>query len=244
MKSLIITDMHGDDPVGLVEYHLARGVEKLVCLGDYDTPEVLRTVREFKIPKLLIVGNHEFHYVHSYGMARTSYMKFNAGFYADLWNQHPAERDFIKRAITHPTQQAGVLVSEKDGNRTIAYVHGSLLEQDTEDKDVTGFVWGRMKKIVSIKKNFAEMHRRKFNILFRGHDHVASVLSRANGDESKNPFIIEKDGYTNDKVLLDPNWLHIVNVGSFMNGEYMTFDDKTQEVEFHRDVYKFRRQGP
>lgn len=244
MKSLIISDMHGDNPRGIIDYHLSQGVEQLVCLGDYDTPEVLRAIRAIKIPKILIVGNHEFHYVHSYGMTRTSYMKFDAGFYADLWNQNPGEKDFVRKAITHPGQHSGVLVSHKVKDKTIAYVHGSLLEEDTEDPDVTGLVWGRMRKETSIRANFEEMTKRRFDILFRGHDHVASVLSMRRSSDTKRAYVIEHDGYMNDKISLSQGLLHIVNVGSFMNGEYITFDDKTLEVEFHRDVDRFRRQGP
>ena len=165
MKNLVITDMHGDNPQGVIEYHLARGVEKLVCLGDYDTPTVLRAIRNLPIPKIMIVGNHEYHYVHEYGLDQTGYMGMDAGGYVELWTRNPIEKEFIREAIRHPTHETGVLVSNKVHNRNIAYVHASLLESDTEDPDVPGFVWGRMKKADSIKRNFAEMDKRQIDIL-------------------------------------------------------------------------------
>ena len=234
--------MHGDDPRAVIEHHLANGVEKLVCLGDYDTPQVLKTIRKLKIPKILIVGNHDFHYVKRYGLTSRD-MKMDAGGYADLWNEHPAEKEFVQKAIAQPNQNAGILVSEKVRKRMLAYVHGSLLGNDTEDPDVPGFVWGRMRNADKIVANFTEMDRLGFEILFRGHDHVSAVFTRAKSDK-ENPYIMERDGYMHDRVLLKASGLHIVSVGAFYHGEYAVFDDKKMEVRFHRDVYQFKRQGP
>lgn len=244
MKSLIITDMHGKDPIGLVEYHVAKGVERLVCLGDYDIPQVLEKIRKLNMPKILLVGNHDYHHV-TYRDIKSKLMRLSREEYEDLWDDYPAEKDFIKEAIAKNTQDAGIIVTGKAGKRNLVYVHASLLDWDAEETGLP-HIWGRFVDESKIVENFRAMQKQNYDIMFKGHDHVSRVLTRAKTDTQENPVVLERgvSFEPNPKVLLGINSLHIVSVGAFYQGEYAIFDDKKAEVTFFRDAEEFRRQGP
>jgi len=224
MKYLIVSDMHGESPVDCIQREIKEnGIGKLVCLGDYDTPEVLREIRKIRIPKILTVGNHDLHYVYELGIS-SPIMKLSAPDYADLWNNNPQEKEFIEDAIAGRKKNAGLIVEANQGGRKIAYAHASLVDAGSPDSDVYGYVWQRLYTEEAVVMNFAKMIQENYWILFRGHDMGTSALA-LNKDK--------KIEYPNgEKIMLEPEKRYIITTGEFYYGNYVVFDSKEKTIEF------------
>jgi len=228
--------MHGLSPVKLVKREIKNnGVEKLVCLGDYDTPEVLRDIRRLKLPKVLIVGNHDFHYVHNLGI-RSENMHGSWEEYVKLWIKNPTEKSFIERAIKGNSIKrrntcSGLVVEDIFDRLKVSYSHASIVDGGSPVSEAPGYVWARFRDSLNILQNFVRMNERNIGIMFRGHDHISySGGVPINGlTEARNI----NDLFSMARaVVLDKNKRYIISVGAFIDAEYALFDTNSMRLEF------------
>lgn len=227
MKILLVSDMHGKNPSRLVKDMENRGVEKVVFLGDYDTPEILRETMQTELIKNFIVGNHDLHYIYEIRIdgktMEGSYLN-----YARQWDKNPSEKKFIENAIKGKSFNAGLTLEQKieDGGK-IAYCHGGIILKNSSEDEILDGLWQRMNSIENIKINFDKMEKQKYDILFRGHDHSASTIIL-------NGFNNQMGRTLDNKINLLKGNRYIVSIGSFYYGDYAIFDSKTREIE-HRN---------
>lgn len=225
MKILLVADMHGKRPLNFVRQMMDRKIEQVVFLGDYDTPEILRQIRQTDLMKSFVVGNHDLHYIYEMQIEGKTMEKSYID-YANLWDINFREKKFIEDAIRGKSFDAGLTIEQKieDGSK-IAYCHGGIIEKSSSESEIIKGIWQRMNSIESIRINFNKMKKQKYKILFRGHDHHSAtiVLNESNGLMGKS---IE-----NKIKLLNEN-RYIVSVGSFYYGNYAIFDSKNREIEY------------
>lgn len=227
MKTIFISDMHGQSPAFIVQREMKEsGIEKAVFLGDYDTPEVLREIRKLRLKKVFVVGNHDYHYMFGYGVS-SDMMQASADDYAQLWKRNPRERDFILNAIKRWTKSSGVIVEDKFNGEKAVYAHASLVDIDSCDRDVPDYVWNRIiRSNESMLLNFLRMKEKNYRFFFRGHDHYNVVFSSYDGNLGGSL------SSSADRQILETEKRHIISVGSFYYGDYALFDDRTGELEF------------
>ncbi len=229
--------MHGEDPSGLVEKEeKVSGINKAVFLGDYDTPDILRNLRNLKIKKKFIIGNHDLHYVYGLGIIGST-MKYSWEEYASLWNRNPKEKDFIEKAIIKTRRNSGLILEDKlESGEKIVYCHGGIVDSGSPDSDAPGYVWQRMYSKENALMNFLRMREKDYWTIFRGHDHSSFVI-----DFKEKLKKIEK--CFKNKITLAKNNLHIVNVGAFFNGDYALFDEDARILKFKNTGYGYRLRG-
>lgn len=255
MKSLLITDCHGRDPTKVIEREVKEsGIQKLVMLGDLDTPEVLRALQDVSqkhnLKFLYTPGNHENHYVRHFGISgeymriqeRGKWVPRSAGEYFGSWDASPKEKKFVLRAIDEVVENADLILKETIGERTIAYAHASLVDMGSPDSDVLGFVWARLidpdtkmyYNVNILKANFEKMIEDRISLFFRGHDHKQLITS-----ETKDNYI------ASPPALWAPYYLNtgspqIVTVGAFIEDFYAIFNEERMEIEFRLKDAKTR----
>jgi predicted phosphodiesterase len=226
MKTLIIADMHGKNPAGLVKQEQKESwIDDAVFLGDYDTPGVLRELRKLRIPKKFIVGNHDLHYVYELEIGGPT-MSLSWEEYSKLWDKNPKEKDFIEDSIVGRKKNAGLILEDRlETGKTICYCHGGIVDSGSPESDAPGYVWQRMYSDDNLMMNFLKMIEKNYWVLFRGHDHCSTVSSLR-----KKPAKL----YTRlgEKIKLEKSRLHIATVGAFFNGDYALFDSKTGILEY------------
>ena len=229
-KLLLIADMHGENPSGLVREEIKNsGIERVIFLGDYDTPAVLRELRKLRIPKKFLVGNHDYHFVNEMGISGQFMNGLSASDYFELWNDSPREKKFIEKEI----QRNPLLCLEEElPFGKVAYAHASLVDAGSPDSDAPGYVWGRMNDINQVLLNFAKMKEKNYSIFFRAHDHDLQGVLTFN-PKAENCF----EYLAGDRIRLQKSRRHIVNVGAFVGGSYTVFDDKSGDVHFWNTIY-------
>jgi predicted phosphodiesterase len=240
MRSLIITDLHHKHPQEIVESAMDLGIEKIVCLGDIETPQILDYLLKLKIKKRIIIGDHEYH--HSHGMEIfSSSMKHNCEYYWNMWSSTPAGKfvlEYGSTKNTRPGKTKGIKVVDKIGDKKICYVHGSLLEKEPMHPGMNGIMWGRLlcdyydeKKI----SNFRVMQNEGYSILFRGHDHTNSVhtfIEEIHEFKPNKVKIESKEKLYETIIQLDKDRLNMVTVGAFERGNCCIFDEDKWTARF------------
>lgn len=237
MKSLIITDLHHEHPKDLVERALQVGIEKIVCLGDIETPKILRYLLDLKAEKRIIIGDHEFHHCYAMNIHSQS-MRQDCEYYQDLWEDNPQEQDFVKKygkVINKSLQlKKGSKVLDEANGKNLCYVHGSLIERLKENFLLNGIMWGRMARDYSNEfkiANFEIMKKENIFVLFRGHDHCNEIYSVNPENITSGNIKIERGLYGQSRVL-EPKKIHIVSVGALENGHCAIFNEETFEIKF------------
>ncbi len=227
--------MHGENPSELVKAEQKRGIGKVVFLGDYDTPDVLRDLRKLRIPKKFLVGNHDYHYLKNIGIS-SSLMRNSVGEYSRIWHSNHEQTAFLEKAIAGKGKNSGITLQEKlDNGKTIAYCHGGLRFED--DDYPLDTLWRRMiYSSEQVVKTFLQMEQEDYWILFRGHDHHPNVISL-----NKKPAKIETP--IGEKLRLSKNKRHIVTIGSFYHGNYATFNSEDGILEHKNTGYGMRLGG-
>jgi predicted phosphodiesterase len=241
MKSLIITDLHETHPREVVQKAIKLGIEKIVSLGDIETPDIMKYLLDLKIKKRIIIGDHEYNHTHGLEIHSRS-MTHDYEYYQDLWEESPREMNFVRKAskkgITIPGKTNGILVEENINGRKVCYVHGSLLREEPLHPGHEGIMWGRIlydnygeRK----RMNFKIMKERGYSILFRGHDHHCETLSMNLNDDLEKAKIESEYFEEGTNLKFEKNKLYIVTLGSFENGNCAIFDDSRSYIEFtHR----------
>jgi predicted phosphodiesterase len=237
MRSLIISDLHSIDikfMLNIIADARKNGIERLVCLGDFDDPRLLKNILDLEMKKIIVIGNHD--------VALTTEEDphspdvIDPEKYWDAWENSEREIRFVENARKygfdkmHP--EFGVRVVEKVQGKKICYVHGSIYGDDT-CWGLSPYIRGRMlsrgegHETVKEKRigNFLEMQKQGYWILFRGHDHGLELLSR-----DKNPSITEVLPNAGEAVRLEPEKTYIATMGRLSEGGYATFDDTKREL--------------
>lgn len=243
MRSLIITDLHHEHPKSSIERAIDAGIEKIVCLGDIETPQILSYLLDLKIKKRIIIGDHEYHHCHGLEIHSGS-MTHDCEWYIDLWEDNPRERDFVYKygSIVNkvPGKIKGIKVVDKIGDKKVCYVHGSLLEKESMHPGLNGIMWGRLLNDYYHEKkvaNFGVMEKEGYNILFRGHDHKSSIHSFSIKPEEEfkpknKPEIKSEEALYGQTRSLNSNKLYIVTIGAFEKGYCAVFDEDNLTIEF------------
>lgn len=234
MKIMLMTDMHGENPREAIDREQKdTKLDKIVFLGDYDTPEVVRDLRKIKTKKNFVVGNHELHYI--FGLEiRGTLMKGSWKDYVALWKRNPREYGFMEDLMIYGN--GFILEDILEDKRKIAYCHGGIVDSDSPDSDAPGYVWQRMYSEENLVANFAKMIEKKYCVLFRGHDHCSAVASL----DKKTGKVTTPVG---ERVKLAKNKRHIVSVGAFYHGDYALFDSQTRYVDFKNTEEGHRLKG-
>jgi len=220
MKTLILSDLHSQNASYFIEEQRKHGIDKLVCLGDYDDPEVLEHLLDLEMPKIILTGNHD-HGFANRTQIESDVLTASPRVYVNLW----ADEEF-KRAKNHVLNPANIKQEEEIKDKKVVYVHSSLTESsDSLSVIRPSQLWDRI--LVSqenIKENFQIMQENNYWILFRGHDHFSGIFSVPFSNSSA----IEMRHSTN----LEEDKRHIVSIGPFFLGEYALFDTETLELDF------------
>lgn len=219
MKSLIISDLHGIFYSSMIEDAEKFGIKRLICLGDYDDPQLLRTLRNIDMDKIILPGNHDWALCTGYDFHSQNVEDCEK--VAEEWDKFPEERKYILEAKN--------TFEERIKEKRVCYLHGALAPDSSMENDVTADLWGRIQDDeLKLAENFKRMNRNGYWILFRGHDHYKNVFSI-----EKN-FRIHKDelagGLT--KVILGENRKYIVTVGTLQWGNYCVFDSEIPSIRF------------
>ena len=179
--------------------------------------------------KLMLVGNHDYHFVRDDTEISSPNLSMSFGDYVKLWDNHPIASEFINDALNiRNGKKKGLKVVERIAGEKVAYVHGSL--KDDSSFPLPCEIWGRIfdnfypeKEAVN---NFEKMNKHDYWLLFRGHDHVKAVFgAKRNSEEAY------KIGF-DSKVFLKKEERYIISVPSFKERGYAIFDDENLEVEF------------
>lgn len=241
MKTLLFTDSHGRDPTELIDWAVkAEGIEKLVSLGDLDTPDVLRKflqkATQHNLSYRLAIGNHDYHYVvKHWGTGSHEEARYSASDAISDWDMSPIEKQFILNANEGKNPYAGLIVPDNE----IVYAHASLQDVPSDEvSGVTDIVWGYLfKSAAKIDANFEEMARRDdFRLFFRGHDHQNNLFT------PEGNFTGDYFGYWGKYKIDIENARTIVTVGAFLDGKFALYDSKTQEVDFK--LWNFEQNKP
>lgn len=251
MKTLLLADIHSRNPFKLINRKINDGIERIISLGDIDNPEIFAEFLSMKIPNLALIGNHDYPFVYSFknGMLHKS---INAFDWSEEeiknrtmeWKKYPVLREYSRQWLSrlHGNEEQGFQITEKLGNKKIAYLHG-LLYSINFDNNLPDQIWGSLNDTRGninrnlLCQNFLEMQEKDYWLLFRGHDHKRDIESIA---INENPFIsaVWQANLTSEKrgrIKLEENRRYMITVGSFSWGDYMVFDSKTQELDFDQD---------
>lgn len=228
MKSLILSDFHGRCPLKFIKAQRRKGIDRLVSLGDYDDPEILEGILDLDMDKILLVGNHDYNFVNGEVLS-SGYLEKSAQEYFEDWERSPDAKDFVlglgdvnaKRA----RKRNGYKVVGRVGDLRAAYIHGSLAKEGDDY-----LVWGRLcEKDWTIRENFRQMQKLRYDVLIRGHDHMAAAISLNKGDQAYHGEInLESD----NPVILSGDKRYILGMGSFVEGDYAVLDDSDMSLKY------------
>jgi hypothetical protein len=225
MKTIFIADNHGRSCRALVEREMENGVRKLVSLGDYGTPKVLREILALPIEKKIIIGNHEYHHCIGEFIGQDGYR--------DLWNNDKEMKNFIlQNSIVDRKNNAGFILEDRLAGRDVVYAHASI-ESGVNAwgyRHLWDFFEGE-KHGEELSRNFKIMEEKDFWLFFRGHEHYPCVWS------FKNKQIKRDFSCFDAPIILSQDSKYIVTLDLYKNRRYATFDDEKRELEFKVDGF-------
>ena len=234
MKTLILSDFHGESPFEFV--NSIGGLGRIVFLGDWDEPELLEEAleRDFGAEKIFLIGNHDYEFCLGEEISSPR-LKRSFEQYQRDWRNSSAY-DFVKKsAQVKKGIRRGISVVRRVGEKKVAFVHGTLsaLYPSHEANPMT---WGRLKEEYfwdfcpyRVAANFREMINRNIWVLFRGHDHMSEIFENPETQASDSTHKQVGKG-----AILDKRKRYIVSIGEFYCGDYCLFDDETGKVELKR----------
>lgn len=241
--------MHGRDPRPIISHARKHdGIEKLVCLGDYDSPYVLEKILNLKIPKIVLIGNHDYHLVLEYPKPKEDRVYISSSHlpyyesqaYEKLleeWQAHKKAKRFVEECSKVKCgRKKGIKVVERIDGERIAYIHAALTK-DPPEKGMPPNLWRRIidenltVRSYRVSSMFSEMKENDYFITFRGHDHTYAVFSIPRMlDPLKFQFSLD----LSERINLSKNKRYIVSVNScsnFNKNQYLIFDTSKLELE-------------
>ncbi len=249
---MFISDMHGASPVVDIQNEIASGgIEKLVCLGDYDTPEILRELLRLDIPKKLVVGNHDYGYVKNTEVKSIEMGKKTFKDYVALWDQQEFlfERNFIASASDEKdlSRNAGLILNDVLCGEKVSYAHCGFIDVVNPFSEFPECLRTRMHWVRDSEKNivanFERMQEDDTWILFRGHEHTPLVFSIYRNFPAECTNIDDSATFrVHGGIILNPKQNYIISVGAFIEGQYAIFDTDNRKLEFRYALPKFAPQ--
>jgi len=112
MKSLIVSDLHGSFNPSWIKDAKEAGIERFVCLGDYDEPKVLRQILDLKMKKIVLIGNHDYHLCRRINL--TSPELDNDVDYYDLWEDTPESKLVIDASFGRSIRKKGLILGDQN----------------------------------------------------------------------------------------------------------------------------------
>lgn len=236
MKSLIISDLHSvpeESMMNLISCARKKNIERVVCLGDFDEPGLLRRLLDLEMKKIIVIGNHDVALTTEENIRSPDISDPEK--YWDAWEDSVREYSFVHKARTYGFDRMhpdfGVRVEEKVGMQKVCYVHGSLYSDDT-CWGLQPFIRGRMLSMgegfESVREkreaNFRVMKKKKYWVLFRGHDHNLEVISQNSKGQ------ISEESSSSKGLKFNLNKRYIATMGRFSDGGYAVFDDESRKL--------------
>jgi predicted phosphodiesterase len=235
MKILIVSDLHGEHPKGLVEQSLEQGIGCFAFLGDYDAPQIVDYLMNLGVPdKIVLIGNHDS--CHNRGESLEC-----RDFDSRAWERYQDARDFIERWSNIDNSTCfGLKTSRFADGIKIGFVHSSL-QPKTKPLFGLNYLWGNLDTPLEKIENFRTMQSFTMNILFRGHEHSPYII-QINKDETLEGQGLELEGIAkrieiktpgfDNPLILESDKRHIISTPAFKWKKYAVFDTKTRELEF------------
>jgi predicted phosphodiesterase len=249
MKTLLIADSHRRTPLPFIRNMISEGkAHRTIFLGDVDEPSILEDLIKLESEKIILTGNHEYPFLHSFKNGRLHRSIDCFGFsdeeiqrYYKYWHSSQTLSEYAKNwhARFYGNEENGLGYQEKSRAGNILYIHG-LPYAPRIAEDFSCKIWGCLKPQYGkmqynlLMQNFIEMQEKDYWIIFRGHDHQRDMQSIGKND---NPF---KTGaweanLTTSKsgiIQLEDDRRYIITVGAFTWGGYMVFDSKNLKLEW------------
>jgi predicted phosphodiesterase len=235
-RKLFLSDLHGRNPEGVVGLEQANGgLGDIVCLGDYDTPEIFRCLNSGDVPAKLVVGNHEYHYIDDLYIG-SPLLSMSRKEYVELWehSDNLVERRLVSDGMSRfgGKESPGVIIEDDLDGRKIVYVHAGIVDLSSPDSDAPGYVWTRLTNPRNIVTNFEKMKEGDYWVMFRGHDHHP----RARIYPKDEKFVLSPSVVYQDRgsFQLDHDHRYIITLGAFVSGFYGILDEDNLTFEFKR----------
>jgi len=239
MQIVALSDIHGRSLSELEEQVLSslNPDDLLLILGDMDTTESIREVRELqersespeRYDTYVGPGNHEhglYHgiYFHSSSMGRREH------FFKTLRQELLANHDvlqYVGQLLQNPRVQMDLDVSKHGQNYPTIALHGaldgSLMSHKYAEGQETELWYRLLNDGNEHRKNFAEMRNQGFRVMIRGHDPDPQYVYKDSTGE-----IVFAQG---DEHELLPQRLHTITVGDWYDGNFITIDTAVQDKE-------------
>jgi hypothetical protein len=233
MKDLLITDLHGRPPINLIRHLQENGLGRVICLGDFDNPQLIEYLLDLDIETSIVLGNHDYH--HARGEVLGGMPKGMGAFSSFLmWMKCARAREFVlsnSSDLSAIDGQHGIRVVRQIHDRNAVYVHALLVAHDTDTPQLSCFLWSRLfpNTNAKLEQNFLAMLDQDYWIMFRGHDDMNAVWSLTVNGETAD---IARELSGRGELILDLNRRYIVSIGSFLHGHYAVFDHETLRLEF------------
>lgn len=257
MKNLLLADLHRIEPFELIKKLRKQGrIDRVVCLGDYDSPEMIEGLLELDMPKVILPGNHDYPLLvdavkleRGIAVNKQTYPDYLPYYRESYWAavrkivENPKLREFANRFVLdsknsgrenyNPERRLEHSEQTARGDRII-YVHSSIFDSETLDEEFQENyqLWERMFGFFAnnakqvIEGNLREMQTRGCSVLFRGHD-PWPMFFRQNGSESS----FERLANT-PEIQLARNKKQIITVGAYKTDNYAIFDDDSFKLEW------------
>jgi len=247
MKTLLITDTHGKNPLPLIERKGEDGIGRVICLGDYinsaDSLDTLAKLLDLE-DTIVLPGNHDFAFmkeaVHP-GSKFPEFLEVSEEEYkniAERIRNTASLREYAERFIIN-TDPGRFYHCERVGEEDVFYTHAFPLEDNEGEgqhlwwrlHDPYFMLFDRKKINASALYFFEEMGADCPSILFRGHDHQHGLVSSLKRARNSLLFI-QNHEIPKGKTTLNLNRKHIVTVGAFYTGHYAVYDTNSSQIEF------------
>jgi predicted phosphodiesterase len=234
MKNLIITDVHEENPFPLIERARAKGIERVIFLGDIEHPRLLRDLHRLK-NRIIVLGNHEYSY--SDDNIPISGDTEDQDKYARLWKIYQDEKrrcvNFFENKNLSNENDGGCVVVKNMFEKRVCFLHGLLVGGVYLEHP---FIGGRLladREHKVKRENLREMKKQNIDILFRGHDHQSYISSSASEEIDETDFPVHLEtGSFGTRLAFSPERKYIVSVGKFKDEHCVILDDSSGEILF------------
>jgi len=210
MKRCIVADLHSEGPEVLVA-KMQGQVDGWAFLGDYDDPRILRYILKAVKNRLIVIGNHD--YMFARGDCPIS--RFTEGRedkLKKLWKEYEDEREFVLDCVDDlEGGVVGVRVMRQENSVNVAYVHAAL--GSTFTQSINDRFYCDDEQESARADNFTKMVENNVGLMFRGHDHLAAILSSNLGGKD-----IRKEEFISlIPFMFKTDRRYVVNVGAFVD---------------------------
>jgi hypothetical protein len=254
MKTLLLADIHRNDPFYLIEkLKREKSIDKVIAHGDYDSADTILDLLNLDIPSIVLPGNHDYPLmVDAMRIYKDSkidlsispdYLPFST---SDYWLEvrkfieNPRLFNYAKKFVDDYENEQRFEHSELlKNNSKIISVHASIFDSETLDESIEENyqLWERMYSFFSrhtnqvIEGNFQEMDSRNIHIIFRGHDAYPMLLEKENG---KKDF---KRSSPQRNISFEKDKQYILTIGPYQRENYAIFNEESMSLEWFQSRF-------